>query len=1328
MTSFFSRIATQVIAIVALMATAVALPPSDGDMGGGVGTYGVSAGLAHTCARLGRNLVCFGHGLYGQLGTGATDDHDDEPNEVSVLEPVPFATTDAVEQVSAGSQHTCVLFSNGGVRCFGYGLYGQLGTGSTANVGDQANEMSQLGFIAFSNDGIAATQVSAGEWYTCVLFANGGVRCFGYGSNGQLGTGSTANVGDLPNQMSQLGFIAFSNDGIAATQVSAGNSHTCVLFVNGGVRCFGAGGNGNLGTGSTTSVGDQANQMSLLDYIAFSNDGIAATQVSAGHSGHTCVLFANGGVRCFGHGFYGQLGRGNTARVGDQANQMSQLDFITFCNDGIAATQVSAGGLHTCVLFANGGVRCFGHGFYGQLGRGSAAHVGDEANEMSQLDYIPIQVIVITALSPTSGHFSGGEPLTIYGSGFISTIAFSIRLEQPCHHASSYFNGTEVPISATHAIVTTTSFPCGPNNTVRISLSRDGDPYTDTLPFVVYDTPYVSAIEPDGGPTSGATLVTLYGDNLILTTSTTCTFGNLSVSASGFDSSTSAVICPSPTIFAPEIVAVELALNERNYTSDAIPFRYHDAVTSSVSLPRGPVTGATPLAIQLNGTTSSLINFQDPIMVRFVSATIDETVPATLDDTTHVVTCLSPDVTAYDAENFFPHTVQVSVSLNGGQQFTPTSVPFEFYADPSLISITPPALPLDATNAIPITLLGTNFLNRDTITVRIAGSTIIPATFHPATGTIRASIPPATFTTAGARSIAVSLNSDANVTPELISVSFFTTLSALPRGGPMNGGTRVAVTGAGLVSSLTLACRFGTVPAPATFVSSTRIECLSPLLASSTTVTPVPLDVTVDGTSSTSSTVLYTYHPPPVVTVISPAVGPSGSTGSSTTLSGTSFPELGGGAKCRFGSTETTATSATSTSIVCPLPSTGVGSTPVYLALNGVDFATDPVGTFAFYAIFSVEPSLGPTVGGTAVIVSGSGFDPSLSTWRCRFGGIGSPWFTATAVSTAQIACTSPATTTIGATPIAVSGDTGATSATDAKVEFTYFTSPTVAALTPSSGPSQGGTTVTITGANLVVQQSRSILCKFGAIAPVTATSLSPTSVPCTSPGGTGTLPVEISLNGGLDFSTSAVTFAYFELTQIDPVLVSVAGGSEITVTGTGFTLAALPVTKCRFGSTVVAASKFIDTVRVVCIAPEFSTPSPSTAVAFSTNDGAGFATRDSVTLAVFATPQLTAVTPAAGPSRGGTVVTVTGTSLPESPISPQCRFETTLIAATITSNTVTCTAPPGLGAATLQVTFNGKRHRGSVYSTRHFCLFHRLVAFTIPRPTLWRHYHHGRG
>jgi alpha-tubulin suppressor-like RCC1 family protein len=745
MMCFFSRIAVRVIAIAALMATAAALPPSDGDMGGGVGTYGVSAGAFHTCARLGRNLVCFGRGQYGQLGNGATDNRGDEPNEVSVLEPVPFATTDAAEQVSAGGSHTCVLFTNGGIRCFGYGNSGQLGTGSTANVGDQANEMSQLDFIAFSNDGIAATQVSAGYLHTCVLFTNGGLRCFGSASSGQLGTGSTTNVGDLPNQIAQLGFIAFSNDGIAATQVSAGNAHTCVLFANGGVRCFGSSGSGRLGTGSTANVGNQANHMSQLgfiafssdgiaatqvsagsehtcvlfanggvrcfgygnhgrlgtgsttnvgdlpneisqlDYIAFSNDGIAATQVSAGYQ-HTCILFANGGVRCIGYGLYGRLGTGSTATIGDHANEISQLDYIAFSNDGIAATQVSAEYQHTCVLFVNGGVRCFGAGSNGQLGTGSTANVGDLPSEMSQLDYVPIQVLVINALSPTAGHFSGGEPLTIYGNGFIGTTAFSVRFDPVCASSPLTRDGTEFQISATHAVVTTPSFPCGPNNTVRISLSRDGDPYTDTLPFVVYDTPYVSAIEPDGGPTTGATLVTLYGDNLIRTTSTTCTFGNLTVSASGFIASSSAIVCPSPTISSPEIVAVELALNGRNFTSDATPFHHHDAIVASITPQRGSASGNGQFTIKLNGTTSSLINFHDPIIVRFLSATIDETVSATLDVTTKVVTFTSPDVTAYDAENIFPHTVQISVSLNGGQQFTPTSVPFEFYADPSLIS------------------------------------------------------------------------------------------------------------------------------------------------------------------------------------------------------------------------------------------------------------------------------------------------------------------------------------------------------------------------------------------------------------------------------------------------------------------------------------------------------------------------------------------------------------------------------------------------------------------------------------------------------------------
>ena len=96
-----------------------------------------------------------------------------------------------VEQLTAGDGHTCAVFSDGGVKCWGLNSDGQLGLGDTFSRGDGTDEMGEHLATVDLEPGWRVIQVAAGGAHTCALRDTGEVKCWGQGTYGQLGLGDT---------------------------------------------------------------------------------------------------------------------------------------------------------------------------------------------------------------------------------------------------------------------------------------------------------------------------------------------------------------------------------------------------------------------------------------------------------------------------------------------------------------------------------------------------------------------------------------------------------------------------------------------------------------------------------------------------------------------------------------------------------------------------------------------------------------------------------------------------------------------------------------------------------------------------------------------------------------------------------------------------------------------------------------------------------------------------------------------------------------------------------------------------------------------------------
>jgi len=355
---------------------------------GGQPVLSVTAGHGHTCAILGdASLACWGNGGNGQLGYGNT--HIIGDDETPVANPVnggavPLPGGQTAVAVAAADSYTCAILDGGQTTCWGYGGIGQLGYGNGNDIGDNeliGNNPVNGGFVRLPGPD-RVVEVTTGYSHTCVLISNGRVTCWGYGADGELGTGTTATIGDTETAAANPvngGFVRMPS-GQGAVDVSAGSFHTCALLVGGEITCWGYGGDGALGYGNTNNIGDtETPATNPANFgIVLLPSGHTAVAIAAGDT-HTCAILDNGEVSCWGDGSDGRLGYGNTLPIGDNEDPSGETTTggIVSLPGGKGAVAIDAAGASTCAILTTGRVTCWGSGANGRLGYGNTNAIGD---------------------------------------------------------------------------------------------------------------------------------------------------------------------------------------------------------------------------------------------------------------------------------------------------------------------------------------------------------------------------------------------------------------------------------------------------------------------------------------------------------------------------------------------------------------------------------------------------------------------------------------------------------------------------------------------------------------------------------------------------------------------------------------------------------------------------------------------------------------------------------------------------------------------------------------------------------------------------------------
>ncbi|MCL4849237.1 MAG: IPT/TIG domain-containing protein [Acidobacteria bacterium] len=294
--------------------------------------------------------------------------------------------------------------------------------------------------------------------------------------------------------------------------------------------------------------------------------------------------------------------------------------------------------------------------------------------------------------------------------------------------------------------------------------------------------------------------------------------------------------------------------------------------------------------------------------------------------------------------------------------------------------------------------------------------------------------------------------------------------------------------------------------------------------------------------------------------------------------------------------------------------------------------------TFGLVALMAI-----PAAANTVTLAWDANTEPDLQGYRIHYGtgaGIYSNTLDVGNVTTAQVTNLQPGQRYYFA--VVAYNTAGLTSPLSAEVNaLVPAPAPTVTAVSPTSGPIQGGTAITVTGTNFRAGATVTI---GGVVAQnvvvVNQTTISAVTGATSTPG---TFEVRVTNSDGTSAGLTqgfAYTSPVLAVTAIQPASGLTTGGTAVTITGANFVAGAT----VRFGTTTVPASSVtvLDPTTIVTVTPARSAGTVSVRV---TNPNGQYATLTNAFTYVSGAPTISGVTPARGSWHGGTTLTITGTN-----------------------------------------------------------------------------------
>jgi alpha-tubulin suppressor-like RCC1 family protein len=326
------------------------------------GVRSVASDQGGYCAVLSTGGVdCWGFNDYGQLGDG-TIDLSDTPVAVTGI-------TNAVSVTSDGYGY-CAVLSTGAVDCWGSSNgYGELGNGTTGG-----SETPQT--VTGITDAVSVTSESDSDGYGyCAVLSTGRVDCWGDNTYGELGNGTIGGPDGEDGYDTPQAVTGITDAASLTGNFLDGGDGFCAVLSSGGVDCWGDNQFGELGNGTVDGPdGEDGYDYDTPQPVTGITDAVSVT-VGGDYDGSAfCAVLSTGGVDCWGDNTYGELGNATVGGPdgcdsGDYCYDTPQV--VSGITDAVSLTSGVSAGPNYCAVLSTGGVDCWGDNTYGELGNGT---------------------------------------------------------------------------------------------------------------------------------------------------------------------------------------------------------------------------------------------------------------------------------------------------------------------------------------------------------------------------------------------------------------------------------------------------------------------------------------------------------------------------------------------------------------------------------------------------------------------------------------------------------------------------------------------------------------------------------------------------------------------------------------------------------------------------------------------------------------------------------------------------------------------------------------------------------------------------------------------